>query len=152
MAALAAIATVWVQNTSTRTTLSVDLIFRLNEEFDSPRMKDYRREAAAGLLKGEMRSQLNSVMDFFDGVGLLLRRKAIHEDILFENFGQAPLCYWFSAKPFSDKAGKSSAEYDNYSYLVSRHLKYASRVGRDPDALHDEEHRGQFLVEESNLF
>jgi hypothetical protein len=77
-AGLAAIVSVWVQNNSTRTKLSVDLIFRFNEEFESPRAKDYRREAAAGLLKAEVRSQLYTVMDFFDGAGLLLRRKAIH--------------------------------------------------------------------------
>jgi hypothetical protein len=151
-AALAAIVTVWVQNNSTRTTLSVDLIFRLNEEFESPRAKDHRREAAAGLLKVEVRSQLYSVIDFFDGAGLLLRRKAIHEDILFENFGQAPLCYWFSAKAALGKAGKGVGDYGNYAYLVTRHLKYAKRVGRDADALHDEDNIREFLTEESNLF
>lgn len=149
---LAAIVSVWAQNNSTRTSLSVDLIFRLNEEFDGPRAKDHRREAAAGLLKGELRSQLYSVLDFFDGAGLLLRRKAIHEDILFENFGQAPLCYWFSAKSLLEKTDKGVNDYANYAYLVERHLKYAKRTGKDPDAIHDEEHCREFLVEESNLF
>jgi hypothetical protein len=149
---LAAVGSVWVQNNSTRTTLSVDLIFRLNGEFESSRAKDHRREAAAGLLRAEVRSQLYSVMDFFDGAGLLLRRKAIHEDILFENFAQAPLCYWFSAKTALEKAGNGVGDYGNYAYLVERHLKYAKRVGRDADALHDEDHIREFLTEESNLF
>ena len=151
-AALAAIVSVWVQNNSTRTTLSVDLIFRLNEEFDSPRAKDHRREAAAGLLKGEIRSQLYSVMDFFDGAGLLLRRKAIHEDILFENFAQSPLCYWFSAKAASRRrAGVLTATATTPTWSQAP-PQVREAGGRNAEALHDENRVREFLTEESNLF
>lgn len=150
--AIAAIVAIWTQNNSTRISLSLDLLFRLEDKFFSDGMKKMRQKAAEGLLKGELVTEALDVMDFFEEMGLLLRKKAIHEDILFESFFHVPLTYWIVGKKYlADTLKKEPEIYYNYAYLVSRHLKYAKKIGYDIRQLQDESHWTESLKTESSL-
>jgi hypothetical protein len=126
--ATGAVIAVWLQNRSAGITRSLDVLLRFDDKFDSERMKELRRKAARGFLEGKFVDEAYYVMDFFEECGLLLRKGAIHEEILFESFFHSPLAYWFTAKKHVVEMRKENKElYDNFEYLVKRLLVYARK-------------------------
>lgn len=56
------------------------MLYRSEDQFrTNPRMLDKRRKAAQGLRKEEFVPELKEVLDFFEQIGLLLRRGALDE-------------------------------------------------------------------------
>ena len=76
--ATGAVVALWLQNRSAAITRSLDVLLRFDDKFDSERMKELRRKAAAGLLEGKFVDEAYYVLDFFEECGLLLRKGAIH--------------------------------------------------------------------------
>ena len=71
--------------------LGIDLMMKLGERFESAAMQQQRAVAAAALLakrKGAIPT-LESVLDFFEEVAFLLRRKAVDVEAVYEYFS-----YW----------------------------------------------------------
>jgi len=126
--AIGALIAIWLQNRSEAITRSLDMLLRLEEKFDSERMRTLRKATAQGLLEGKLADEAYYVLDFFEEIGLLLRYKAIHVEILFESFYHSPQAYWFSSLKYINEMRVSNKEmYDNFEYLVERELDYASR-------------------------
>ncbi len=50
-------------------------VLRLDEKFDSDRMKELRRKTALGFLEDKMADEAFYVFDFFEEIGLLLRNE-----------------------------------------------------------------------------
>jgi hypothetical protein len=127
-----AVIALWLQNRSAAITRSLDVLLRFDDKFDSERMKDLRRKAALGFLQGKFVDEAYYVMDFFEECGLLLRKGAIHEEILFESFFHSPLAYWFTANRHVMEMRKQNMElYDNFEYLVKRLLVYARKKRKE---------------------
>jgi hypothetical protein len=149
--AVGAIVAVWLQNRHARITRSLDVLLRLDAKFDSDRMKDLRRKAATGFLEGRFADEAYYVLDFFEEAGLLLRMKAIHEEILFESFYHSPQAYWFTAKKYIlEMRGRSKELYDNLEYLAKRELDYASRkTKKDARKMEDEGYWKDFITRET---
>ncbi len=126
--ATGAVIALWLQNRSASITRSLDVLLRFEDKFDSERMKGLRRIAARGLLGGKFVDEAYYVMDFFEECGLLLRKGAIHEEILFESFFHSPMAYWFTAKKHVMEMRKENKElYDNFEYLAKRLVLYARK-------------------------
>lgn len=149
--AVGAITALWLQNRSTAITRSLDMLLRLDEKFDSDRMKELRRKTALGFLEDKMVDEAFYVFDFFEEIGLLLRMKAIHEKILFENFFHSPLAYWFTARKYISQMQETNKElYDNFEYLVMKNLDYAKRkTGENPKAMQNEAYWKDFITRET---
>jgi hypothetical protein len=149
--AVGAIVAVWLQNRHARITRSLDLLLRLDAKFDSDRMKDLRRKAAAGFLEGRFVDEAYYVLDFFEEAGLLLRMKAIHEEILFESFFHSPPAYWFTAKKYILDMRRARKElYDNLEYLAKRELEYAKRkTGESTGKMEDEGYWKDYIIRET---
>ena len=150
--AVGALVAIWLQNRHARITRSLDLLLRLDGKFDSDRMKELRHKAAAGFLEGKLVDEAYYVLDFFEEAGLLLRMKAIHEEILFESFFHSPLAYWFTARKYVLELRRTNKElYDNLEYLAARGLKYASRKNKESsDKMQDEAYWKDFMVRETH--
>jgi len=151
IAAVGALLAIWLQNRSEAITRSLDMLLRLEDKFDSDRMKKLRRTAAQGLLDGKFVDEGYYVMDFFEELGLLLRYRAIHLQILFESFYHSPQAYWFSALKYIKEMRASNNElYDNFEYLVERELEYASKKsGVTSESMMDEAYWKSFIVRET---
>jgi len=149
--AVGALVAVWLQNRHARITRSLDVLLRLDSKFDSERMKDLRRKAATGFLEGTFVDEAYYVLDFFEEAGLLLRMKAIHEEILFESFFHSPMAYWFTAKKYVLRMRQDRKElYDNLEYLTKRELEYARRkTGENAGKMEDEGYWKDFILRET---
>jgi hypothetical protein len=88
VAAVIALVALIVQSRQTGFALGVDLLLKLDERFESAAMLECRRHAARGLLEGRPKDAAD-VLNFFELVGLLLRRKAIAELMVWHD-----LSYW----------------------------------------------------------
>jgi hypothetical protein len=150
VAAVGAVVSLWVQNRHARVTRSLDILLRLEAKYDGDRMKELRRKTAAGFLEGKLVDEAYYVLDFFEEAGLLLRMKAIHEEIIFESFYHSILAYWFTARKHLIELRQTSKElYDNFEFLANRDLAYARRkTGEDSTKLEDEDYWKYFIGRE----
>ncbi len=150
--AVGAVISLWIQNRHVSVTRSLDIFLRLESKYDSERMKELRRKAASGFLRGELVDEAYYVLDFFEEAGLLLRMKAIHEEILFENFYHSILAYWFTAKRHVLELRKKSPElYDHFEFLAGRDLAYAREKSKEDTArLEDESNWKYFMDRETH--
>jgi len=148
--AVGAVVSLWILNNHARVTRSLDILLRLEAKYDGDRMKELRRKAAAGFLEGKLVDEAYYVLDFFEEAGLLLRMKAIHEEILFESFYHSILAYWFTARRYVLELRRENKElYDHFELLAKRDLVYAKKkTGEDTAKLEDESHWKYFMERE----
>jgi hypothetical protein len=89
-AAVAAGAAVWAvvaESKRSRLALTVDLAMRLTDSFNSPLMLQRRRAAATALSAGDTTDHnIDHVLDFFESVGMLLRRGALDVEVVWSEF------------------------------------------------------------------
>jgi len=64
---------------------SVDLLFRLENDFFGPAKKLQRVKAASDLLAGQF-LEAEPILDFFETMALLLRRKALDKEMVWHTF------------------------------------------------------------------
>jgi hypothetical protein len=149
--AVGAVVSLWIQNRHARVTRSLDILLRLEAKYDSDRMKGLRKKAASGLAEGKLVDEAYYVLDFFEEAGLLLRKNAIDEEILFESFYHSILAYWFTAKKHILGLRRDNKElYDNFELMAMRELAYAKRkTGEDPTRLEDEARWKYFMERET---
>ncbi len=94
-----------------RVAVAADLVFRADEKFG--RMRKERQEAAECLLAFKNNSEddrADEVMDFFDTVGLLIRRKILDEETAWSLFYWWAVGYWEAAQK-CDYVEKKRGEY-----------------------------------------
>lgn len=72
-----------------RVSLGVDVILRLEKQFDENDMCEKRRRAARALQSGTSVEDVEPVLDFFETVGLLLRRRVVDKEVVWNSFA-----YW----------------------------------------------------------
>jgi hypothetical protein len=68
---------------------SVDLVFDLEHRFDAPEMINDRKLAAKALLGGTCGQEIEPVLDFFETLGVFVRRNAVDEELVWNSFS-----YW----------------------------------------------------------
>ncbi|SFT45607.1 DUF4760 domain-containing protein [Paraburkholderia aspalathi] len=98
--ALFAACAVWVavwsfhsQVQQSKITLGVEVLMKLNDDFDSQRMRTKRALAAKSLKDhpGEGTADIDAVLDFIEGVALFERRGVIETEFVWHDFYE-----WFS--------------------------------------------------------
>ena len=93
------------QNNRARLTLEFDLITRLEDRFQSPRLLASRRTAArhaidtffaedGAIVAGAFDRASYDVANFFENVGYLQRRGVLHTESVWHTFGIAARVYW----------------------------------------------------------
>jgi len=86
IASLIAIVALIVEIIRSRFQLSVEMLFKFVNEFESNRMREIRKKAAEELSEGKNEGYIDDVLGFFEMVGLLTRRKAIREEFVWHEF------------------------------------------------------------------
>ncbi len=151
-AAVAAITAVVLDGRRSRFSLSVDLLLRLDDQFNSATLRAARRLSAEGLLAGNEPAQLDEVLNFFEMVGLLLRRSALDRRMVWQSFAYWVLGYCDAAEPYiakqraADHTVWTELEYLQQA-LVKEEKKH--RGSRVVDTIRSQ--RPTFLQEESGI-
>ncbi len=118
----------------TRFSLGVDMVQRLDARFDSPEFLEARRSAALALenLKDNdyaenraIEANVEPVLDFFETIGLLVRREVLDKEIVHSYFFYWYYGYWLNAKPLIDRQRKKfPARYGDFLDLHGELLKF----------------------------
>ncbi len=119
------------QNERARLNLTVDLLFRYSERFQSPFLLRRRRAAAKYLLDNVMKDEnmvevarLNraawDVCAFFEDLGYLQRVEALPAETVWNTFGRVVRTYWPLCKPAIEslrKEFKAATLYEEFEHL-----------------------------------
>lgn len=98
--ALAAFIAVWFEGKRSRFALGVELLFKMDDRFDSPEMRITRKLAAEALLKKENLKDAEDVWDFFETLELMLRRKVLDEEMVWHTFFYWIEGYWYASRVY----------------------------------------------------
>src|SRR5205085_13528 len=90
-----------------RFSLSVDLIMTLDERFNSDLIRKARR-AAAKSINDKTYNEVDDVLDFFETVGMLTRRHALDEQLVWSTFSYWFYFYWYSTKEYIHETQKGN--------------------------------------------
>ena len=85
VAAAVAVYAIWAESRRSRFALGIDLFLRLEADFRNDRMLTARRVASKAL-RSENPSDADDVLDFFEMIGLLVRRGALDKHVVWHNF------------------------------------------------------------------
>lgn len=121
---LAIIALAW-QIKTTRFSMGVDILLKMNDKFHSEIMVNYRKIAAQALMdKSEIYVGIDTVLDFFEGIGFLLRKGAINKEMVYNEFSYWSVYYWEACKEYIEETWRLDRSYwPNYKYLVKEMSK-----------------------------
>jgi len=89
-----------VRNDSQRIlfTTALDSIWRFDTQWNSDAMADARSAAAAALLNGQPNRDVETVLEFFDQIALLVSRGALDEEMVWYQFYWPMANYWFASQ------------------------------------------------------
>jgi hypothetical protein len=124
MAAIAALIVAFVtclQLKHSRFALGVNIILQLEATFDGPEMNAARKQAAAALKADPNTADIEPVLDFFETIGVLVRRKAIDEELVWSSFSYWVLRYGALARDQIHARRKAEADdtyYEEFDFLV----------------------------------
>jgi hypothetical protein len=98
VAVFGTLAAVGIQFIYTRRALTADVFSRLNERWDSPAMRGRRKALAEALLAGKATdvppNLIEDVIDFFEDLGVMVRKKWVDSDSVWGSFCTAIRHYW----------------------------------------------------------
>jgi hypothetical protein len=120
-AALIVAIVTWLQLKQSRFALGVDIILKLEAAFDAPDMIDARIQAVTALKADPNAADVEAVLDFFETVGVLLRRNAIDGEITWSSFSYWVLRYAALARDSIEARRKAESDdtyYEEFDFLV----------------------------------
>src|SRR5262245_43570140 len=140
------------QSAEARFALSVSTLQNLEADFASSRMRRARRDAAAGLLVNDQDETegLDEVLNFFDTVGLLVRRRAVDEEMAWHDFDYWVTCYGGVSTTVVRKVRqKHPTEWEDFIWLRRRlDDRETARIGSRAKC---SEPPPEFLTDETQL-
>jgi hypothetical protein len=119
------------QNKSFKLTLGADLLMKLDERFQKPNFKQSRAEAASSLRDHDDEGRAEDVFDFFDTMGLFVRRGALDKEFVHNAFFHWINLYWVAGRDHIRRRQSVSKElWCDFEYLYRKVLEIEKR--RDP--------------------
>jgi hypothetical protein len=115
---------------SARLSLGIEVLLRLDERFDTKRMRCARSRAAVvliSLLKNEITPdnerlrEADDILDFFEELGLMFKEGVLNERFLHSYFFTFISTYWEAAEKYISYARQQeSAVWGGFKYLYQR--------------------------------
>ncbi|MFZ0662736.1 MAG: hypothetical protein WAM66_08595 [Acidobacteriaceae bacterium] len=123
------------QTASFASSVAADLCLKLTDRFDNDQMLETRSRAAKALLDKSNLQQADDVFDFFELIGLYVRKKVLDAEIAHSIFFHWTNLYWNAGKNYIIESRKqSSVIYSDFELLYDTVLRIEKRV--DPKS-HD---------------
>ncbi len=133
VASLTAIIALLCESSRSRFQLGVDMLLKFNDKFASDEFRKARRKAARGLKQGT-NDDADDVLDFFEMIGLLVRRKAINEKFVWHSFFYSVHRYCLLSKDYIASSRKEDATiWEDLIWLHSRLTKLEKKLRRCSD-------------------
>jgi hypothetical protein len=148
---LVAIGALFYQIRRSRFSQNIDLTLRLEKEFDSKEFKEKRKLAAQSMLKKEYKNA-EDVFDFFETLGLLVRRKAVDKQFAWHSFYYWVHRYWSSGCEYiNEKRKNEPALFENFKKLHEELIKIEAKESNvsTSDLCLSSESINEFIIEES---
>jgi hypothetical protein len=108
----------------------VDLIFDLDHQFEAQDFLKARQLAATSLKNQESSKEIDPVLDFFETIGILVRRNAIDDELAWNEFSYWVLRYAALTKARIDDMRKAESDetyWQEFEFLVKRLTKIEKR-------------------------
>jgi hypothetical protein len=141
-----------LQSKTTKFTLDVDLLVRLEDKFDEEAMLVIRKKAARALLLGNNLDVAGDVFDFFETMGLLLRKGALDQEMATNEFSYWAVSYWMAGQKYIKQVRSKDPNYwINYERLVNIMNKTNKRSYKSSLYVLSKEEVREFLEVESKL-
>jgi hypothetical protein len=157
---LLVIVTIWIlfeQSMYSRENIKITLFNNLEDTFFNKYVPDRRTLAQRRLSLSKDKNQIiqNTLMDFFESLGMYLRRGYIDLDLVWEHFCYYTIRWWGATQNIIfnwREEEKDKTLYANFQYLNDKLCKYEmkKRHMRQEEIINDDI-INQFLEEESNL-
>jgi hypothetical protein len=160
LAVIVSVVTLIVSLRHNRFSMGVDILSRLNKEFDSTDMKGARTRAARALQDIETRedSDVNKILDFFENLALLERRGAIDIELIWHSFYYWLTCYFDTTSRYrADARREDPTQWEDIERLARRiqaeQQKHAIKISRNPlrEMVNSSDAQLSFLNEEMHL-
>jgi hypothetical protein len=126
IAALVALILTLFQLKQFRFAHGVDLIFDLDRQFQTPDLLNARRLSATALHNHESTEEIDNILDFFETVGILVRRNAVDAEIAWSYFSYWVLRYADLTKDHIEDRRKAELDetyWQEFDLLVNRLTK-----------------------------
>lgn len=123
----------WSQSRLTRTDLRARLQLTFIDRFDGPRLLGARKILASRLLANAARDQIDeTVMDFFEDMGLFLGQGYLDRKLLRSTFGFFAIRWWVASKGYVLEERKLQNEpglFDGFERLAGEFSQDDARDG-----------------------
>ena len=120
----------YLQSRQNRFALGIDLLLKLDDQFDTPMMRASRRRASTYLKEkqrihtgsdvsiDDLEHSLDAVLDFFDQVGYFLKRGALERGAVWSAFyHQVHHWYCNAEKYITSERQRDATTWKNFEYL-----------------------------------
>jgi|MudIll2142460700_1097286.scaffolds.fasta_scaffold92527_1 hypothetical protein len=125
--AIVAILIVIIENRRSKFLFGLKVLMEVNDYFHSGSMLETRQKAAASLLNDSYDDDVENLLDFFEMVGYLSKRRAIKKEFIWNNISYWIIRYWYAAKGYIEKEQqKIPKRWDNMTSL----FRYLSKMER----------------------
>lgn len=150
--AAAAVVALILQSRHTRFSVSLDMLWRLEQQFRGDGIMLQRRKSAAeSLIANAPNSDLDEVLNFFELLGFLLRRNAIDAEMVWYSFYSRGTGYWFASQEYILAIrNEDPTIWMDFEYLIKILTKLEKRKNKASrkDLQLTEEQIASFLKEE----
>lgn len=153
--AIVAIVSIIIERKRTRFSMSVDLLFKLNDEFNSPKLLRNRIRAAKSANTGRINGgQVDDILDFFETVGYLVRRGALDKDMVSSSFYYYLHYYYLLTQDYrSETRKKDCTIWEDFELIHNKLVLHEKRQHKceDEDLIPSQEEIQEFITDEINL-
>ncbi len=118
---------------ATRVSIASDLMLRLDERFKSEEFRVKRRAAARALLDEKDLENVDDVLDFFETIAILGRRKAVDPFLVWHMFFYRVHGYWLKGRDYIETVTREDPL--RYAFLHQFHDKLLKIEQRERNRL-----------------
>jgi hypothetical protein len=121
------------ENRRSRFALSIDIVLKLDERFDSRELKEARKKTAKSIeaFHENTCKDEGGVLEFFTTIGILLRREVLDKEILWRMFFYWVHGYYSSLRAYINHCRKEDpASFDSLIYLYNELLIVENKINR----------------------
>jgi hypothetical protein len=126
IASLVALILTYFQLKQFRFAHGVDLIFDLDHQFQAPELLNARRLSATALQDHSSTEEIDTVLDFFETLGILVRRNAVDDELAWNYFSHWVLRYAALTKDHIEDRRKAESDetyWQDVEFLIERFTK-----------------------------
>lgn len=142
-----------------RSALEAEVFTRLNQQWDAATMRQHRSRLANALLKRKgvklpEEGAIKDVVDFFEELGIMLRRNLLSVEVVWQSFGDG-LIYWWEVigrefKEIEEDQLPGTAYYSEFEFVVEQMRAEDVRL-KLPKMVITAAKRRRFLLGEAKL-